>query len=468
MEISEIKKIQRDLESKKYSCQDLIKARLEKAKDNALNSCISVLEDSALKEAKLIDDKLSKWEKLTDLEWVPFWVKDVFLVQDTKSTGWSKILEHYWSPYTATVVDKIQKKWWILIVKENNDSFWHGSTTENSHFWATKNARNPELVAWWSSGWSAVNVAADITTFSIWEDTWWSIRQPAWYNGVVWLKPTYGSVSRYGCMAYASSLDTVGPIAKSVEDIKIIMNFIWWRDDKDRTSIDFEDIKLNETLDFSKVKIWYYKSFLESESLDSDIKQSIMSTFDKLKNKWAQIEELDFFDDQLVVATYYILAMAETASNLSRIDWIKYWYRSKDSKKLNDLYLNSRFEWFSKETQKRIISGNQVLSEWFSDKYYAKAIIARSKIIDKFKENFKKVDFIISPVTPNKIPKIWESLDDPISMYMSDIYTVWFSLWKTPTIVIPSDSPTGIQITWWVWKDSDLINFTYHLNKELT
>lgn len=466
MKHSTITSIHKDYLSGKYSCEDLIKEKLKKAKENVLNSCVLVLEDTAIKQAKLVDEKIKSGKKLKDLEWIPFGIKDTFLVQDTLTTWSSKILENYKAPYTATVVERLLDQGAILIAKENNDAFGHGSTTENSHFWPTKNAIDPTLVAGWSSWWSAANVKADITTFSIGEDTWWSIRQPAGYNQVVGFKPTYGTVSRYGCMAYASSLDTVWPIAKSVADIHLIMNAISGKDSHDFTSIDYDKLSLEslEDFDFSKVKIWYYKSFMESKALDKDIKQSIESVFDMIKEKWATVKELSFFNDELLIATYYIIAMAETASNLSRIDGIKYGYRKSGVEDLKSLYEETRFFGFSEETKRRIISWNQVLSQWFLDKYYTKALVAREKLIEHFKKDFSEVDFILSPVTPQLPPKIWTTLDDPLAMYMSDIYTVGFSLGKLPTISLPLRSPTGIQITGNYAKDTDLLKFAYNLD----
>lgn len=466
MKTSSIQSIHQDYLSGKYSCESFIKEKIKKAKENTLNSCLLVFEDSAIKQAKLVDKKIKAWKKLKDLEGIPFGAKDTFLVEDTITTWSSMILENYTAPYTATVIQRLLDQWAILIAKENNDAFGHGSTTENSHFWPTKNAKDPTLVAGWSSWWSAANVSVDITTFSIGEDTGWSIRQPAGYNQVVWLKPSYGSISRYGCMAYASSLDTVGPIAKSVIDIDIIMDVIAGKDEKDFTSIEYKKGKLEdlEWFDFSKVKIGYYKSFLESSALDSEIKSSIESTFTKLKEKWATIKALDFFNDELLIATYYIIAMAETASNLSRIDGIKYGYRKNDTQDLKSLYEDTRYEWFSEETKRRIISGNQVLAQGFLDKYYTKALIAREKLIEHFKKDFEEVDFIISPVTPQKAPKIWTTLKDPVAMYMSDIYTVGFSLGKLPTISLPLQSPTGIQITWDYTKDASLLKFAHNLD----
>lgn len=466
MKTSSIQSIHQDYLSGKYSCESFIKGKIKKAKENTLNSCLLVFEDSAIQQAKLVDKKIKAWEKLKELEWIPFWAKDTFLVQDTITTWSSMILEKYRAPYTATVIQRLLDQWAILIAKENNDAFWHGSTTENSHFWPTKNAIDPTLVAGWSSWGSAVNVSADITTFSIGEDTGWSIRQPAGYNQVVWLKPSYGSVSRYGCMAYASSLDTVGPIAKSVSDIDIIMDAIAGKDQKDFTSIEYKKGKLEdlEWFDFSKVRVGYYKSFLESSALDTEIKSSIESTFAKLKEKWATVKALDFFNDELLIATYYIIAMAETASNLSRIDGIKYGYRKADADDLKSLYEDTRYAGFSEETKRRIISGNQVLAQWFLDKYYTKALIAREKLIKHFKKDFEEVDFIISPVTPQKAPKIGTTLKDPVAMYMSDIYTVGFSLGKLPTISLPLQSPTGIQITWDYTKDALLLKFAHNLD----
>ncbi|AHB41512.1 aspartyl/glutamyl-tRNA amidotransferase subunit A [candidate division SR1 bacterium RAAC1_SR1_1] len=466
MKTSTISSIHEDYLSGKYSCEDFIKEKLKKAKDNTLNSCILILEDSALQQAKLVDQKIKSGKKLKDLEGIPFGVKDTFLVKDTITTGSSMILENYRAPYTATVVEKLLDQGAILIAKENNDAFGHGSTTENSHFGPTKNAIDPTLVAGGSSGGSAANVSADITTFSIGEDTGGSIRQPAGYNQVIGLKPTYGAVSRYGCMAYASSLDTVGPIAKSVSDIQLIMNAVAGKDEKDFTSISYKKHSLEslETFDFSKVKVGYYKSFLESEALDPEIKKSIETVFSKLQEKGATVKELTFFNDELLIATYYIIAMAETASNLSRIDGIKYGYRHADVQDLKSLYEETRFFGFSEETKRRIISGNQVLSQGFLDKYYIKALIAREKLIEHFKKDFEAVDFILSPVTPKTPPKIGTTLDDPLAMYMSDMYTVGFSLGKLPTISLPLHSPTGIQITGDYSKDNELLKFAYNLD----
>lgn len=466
MKTSMIESIHKDYLSGKYSCESFIREKIRKAKENTLNSCLLVLEDSAIQQAKAVDKKIKEWQRLRDLEGIPFGAKDTFLVQDTITTGSSMILKDYKAPYTATVIQRLLDQWAILIAKENNDAFWHGSTTENSHFWPTKNARDPKLVAGGSSWWSAANVGADITTFSIGEDTGWSIRQPAGYNKVVWFKPSYGAVSRYGCMAYASSLDTVGPIASSVKDIQMIMDVIGGKDKKDFTSIEYRKQQLDdlESLDFSKVRIGYYKSFLESAALDKEIKKSLEDMLHKLKEKWAKIKELNFFNDELLIATYYIIAMAETASNLSRIDGIKYGYRKPEAEDLKSLYEDTRYFGFSEETKRRIISGNQVLAQGFFDKYYTKALIARQKLMDHFRKDFDAVDFVISPVTPNKPPKIGTTLDDPLAMYMSDIYTVGFSLGKLPTISMPLGSPTGVQITWNYAKDAELLKFAHSLD----
>jgi len=449
------------------SVSKVVAEHMKLTKENALRSCLEILKQNPLDMAYQVEQKLKNKQPIKQLEGIPFGVKDAFLVEWTKSTWGAKILENYQSPYTATVVKKLLDEWAILIAKENLDQFGHWSTTENSYFGPTYNAKFPNKVAGWSSGGSAANVASGVTVFSIWEDTGGSIRQPAWYNGVVGFKPSYGKVSRYGVQWYSPSLDTVWPIAKTVKDVAIVMNAISGKDKHDMTSVEHKpvDIENIEKYDFKNKKIGYYKSFMEYKWLDPDIKKSIEETFSLLKDKWAKIEELDFFDGKSLVATYYVIAMAETASELARLDGIKYGYRSKEAKTWRDVYMKTRGEWFSEETKSRIVLWNQILSQGFSSKYYQKALLARQKFIDHFKKDFEKVDFIISPVTPMKVPNIGETMDDPIAMYMSDLYTVGFSLWKLPTLSLPANSPTGIQITWAYNTDNEVIKFGYNLDK---
>ncbi len=450
--MSEILKIHERYLDWTLTCVQLIKEKLALAKKNEKNSCVLVFEKEAIDRAKLVDEKIQKKEKLLPLEGIPFGAKDTFLVKGTVATGAAPILEDYTAPYTATVIQKCLDAGAILVCKENCDAFGHGSSTENTFWGATKNAHDDSLVAWGSSGGGAVNVASGVTTFSIGEDTGGSIRQPAGYNKIYGLNVSYGRVSRYGCMAYASSLDTVGPFARSTEDIRIVLDVIAGKDAKDPTTLEYKDMDVllkRPYGDLRGLTFGYYTSFLESEALDPDIKKWFITFLKKIEKSGAKVEQLDFFDDELLVATYYTIAMAETSSNLSRIDGVKYGARKeKKGSSLQDIYLDSRDTWFSPETKRRIVVWNQVLSQGFADKYYQKALLGRKQIQEKFSQDFKKVDYILSPMTPISVPKIGEVMDDPVAMYMSDVYSVCFSLGGLPTLALPLATVTGIQISW--------------------
>jgi aspartyl-tRNA(Asn)/glutamyl-tRNA(Gln) amidotransferase subunit A len=355
-------------------------------------------------------------------------------------------LKNYKSPYTATAIQKLLDAGAIPLVKENCDSFGHGSSSENTIFGAVKNALDPTLVAGGSSGGSAVNVAKGYTAFSIGGDTGGSIRQPAGYNHIYGFKPTYGRISRFGLMAYASSTDCVGPLAKSIEDIRIVLNVMSGKDPKDQTSITSNEIS-EESIATSAVKtIGYFKNFIESDAIDAQIKADFLATIEKLKAKGIEVKELDFFKSDILVSTYYTLAMAETASNLSRLDGTNYGNRI-EAENLIESYAVTRSENFSEETKRRIVGGNQVLSQGFSDEIYLKGLALRDQISENFSEDFKEVDIILSPVTPNTPPKIGDSLKDPLAMYLSDAYTVGFSLGQLPTLTVPQGTSTGLQIT---------------------
>jgi aspartyl-tRNA(Asn)/glutamyl-tRNA(Gln) amidotransferase subunit A len=310
-----------------------------------------------------------------------------------------------------------------------------------------KNAINPNLVGGGSSGGSAVNVAKDFTVFSIGGDTGGSIRQPAGYNNVYGFKPTYGRISRFGLMAYASSTDCVGPIAKSIEDIRIVLNVMSGKDVKDQTTYQSEEISKENILNSDEIKtVGYFKNFLENDAIDAQVKSDFLASIEKIKAKGIQVKELDFFESDTLVSTYYTLAMAETASNLSRLDGTNYGNRIEGDT-LKDTYSITRSENFSEETKRRIVGGNQVLSQGFSDEIYLKGLNLRDQIGKSFEKDFKEVDIILSPVTPNSPPKIGESLKDPLAMYLSDAYTVGFSLGQLPTITVPQGTETGLQIT---------------------
>ncbi|MBW4361653.1 amidase [Flavobacterium taihuense] len=443
---SQIKKIHQQLVSKQITCTALVQEKLDLLKQNTYNSVNSLLDTLALDLAAKVDAKIAKGETIGLLEGIPFGIKDVFMLQGTYTTASSDLLKNYKSPYTATAIQKLLDAGAIPLVKENCDSFGHGSSSENTIFGAVKNAIDPTLVAGGSSGGSAVNVAKEYTIFSIGGDTGGSVRQPAGYNHIYGLKPTYGRISRYGLMAYASSTDCVGPLAKSVEDIRIVLNVMSGKDTKDQTSITSTEIS-EDAIATSNVKtIGYFKNFVESDAIDAQIKADFLASIEKIKAKGIEVKELDFFKSDILVSTYYTLAMAETASNLSRLDGTNYGNRI-EAENLIETYAVTRSENFSEETKRRIVGGNQVLSQGFSDEIYLKGLALRDQISENFSKDFEAVDIILSPVTPNTPPKIGDSLKDPLAMYLSDAYTVGFSLGQLPTLTVPQGTSTGLQIT---------------------
>jgi aspartyl-tRNA(Asn)/glutamyl-tRNA(Gln) amidotransferase subunit A len=443
---SQIKKIHQQLVSKQITCTALIQGKLDLLKQNTYNSVNSLLDTLALDLAAKVDAKIENGETIGLLEGIPFGIKDVYMVQGTYTTASSELLRNYKSPYTATAIQKLLDAGAIPLVKENCDSFGHGSSSENTIFGAVKNAIDSTLVAGGSSGGSAVNVAKEYTVFSIGGDTGGSIRQPAGYNHIYGFKPTYGRISRFGLMAYASSTDCVGPLAKSIEDIRIVLNVMSGKDPKDQTSISSSEIS-EEAIATSAVKtIGYFKNFIESDAIDGQIKADFLASIEKIKAKGIEVKELDFFKSDILVSTYYTLAMAETASNLSRLDGTNYGNRI-EAENLIETYAVTRSENFSEETKRRIVGGNQVLSQGFSDEIYLKGLALRDQISENFSKDFQEVDIILSPVTPNTPPKIGDSLKDPLAMYLSDAYTVGFSLGQLPTLTVPQGTSTGLQIT---------------------
>lgn len=444
---SQIHKIHRQLINQEITCTELVEKKLDLLRFNTHNTVNSLLDKSALELAKKVDIKIKNGVEIGLLEGIPFGIKDVYMLQGTYTTASSNLLKNYKSAYTATVIQKLLDAGAIPLVKENCDSFGHGSSSENTIFGAVKNAINPALVGGGSSGGSAVNVAKEYTIFSIGGDTGGSIRQPAGYNKVYGLKPTYGRISRYGLMAYVSSTDCVGPIAKSIEDVRIVLNAMSDKDLKDQTTYQSENIAASAILNADKIKtVGYFKNFIESDAIDPQIKSDFLTSIEKIKAKGIKVKELDFFASDTLVATYYTLAMAETASNLSRLDGTNYGQRIEGNN-LKDSYSITRSENFSEETKRRIVGGNQVLSQGFSDEIYLKGLNLRDQISESFEKDFQEVDIIISPVTPANPPKIGDSLKDPLAMYLSDAYTVGFSLGQLPTLTIPQGTATGLQIT---------------------
>lgn len=463
---SQIRKLHELLKSGKITSKELIKSKLDLLGRNTHNTVNYLLDNLALNLAEKVDEKLAAGQEIGLLEGIPFGIKDVYLLEGTPATASSAILKSYVSPYTASAIQKLLDAGAIPVAKENCDCFGHGSSSENTVFGPVLNAIDIERVAGGSSGGSAVNVALGYTVFSIGGDTGGSIRQPAGYNGIYGLKPTYGRVSRYGLMAYASSTDCVGPFAKSPEDIRIVLNAISGVDFRDNTT--FESVPVPEPLakeieGCSKMRVGYYKSFIESSALDSQIREEFMELIRRLEAKGVEVSELDFFDGNILVSAYYAIAMAETASNLSRLDGTNYGARAHE-KNLRESYAVTRSENFTEETKRRIVGGNQVLSQGYSEAIYIKANKIRRKIEESFESDFKRVNIILSPVSPGKVPKVGETLKDPLSMYLSDAYTVGFSLGGLPAMTTPVALSTGLQITAAKNGEGDILKFAEYLN----
>ena len=379
----------------------------------------------------------------------------------------SKILENFVPQYDAEAVVKLQEAGAVMIGKTNMDEFAMGSTTETSAYGVTKNPRNPEHVPGGSSGGSAAAVAADECFFALGSDTGGSIRQPASYCGVVGMKPTYGTVSRYGLVAYGSSLDQIGPLCKDVTDCATIMEIIASHDLKDSTSVERKDTDFTSALvdDVKGMRIGIPKDYF-GEGLDPDVKASVLNAVEVLKAKGAIVEEFDLSLVEYAIPTYYTIAAAEASSNLERFDGVKYGYRAKDYEGLHNMYKKTRSEGFGPEVKRRIMLGSFVLSSGYYDAYYLKALRVKALIKKAFDEAFAKYDVIIGPAAPTTAPKLGSSLSDPIKMYLSDIYTISVNLAGLPGMTVPCGTdknglPVGMQLIGNCFEEKKLIQTAY-------
>lgn len=451
--------------NKTVTATRLVQDALAKAEFfKSYNIFTSIYEEEALKRAAEIDARIAKGENVGKLAGVPFVAKDNYLVKGTKTTASSHILEPFVAPVTSTVVKQLEDEGAILIGKVNLDSFAHGSSTENSYFGPTLNAYDNTRVAGGSSGGSAVAVALDIVEFATGSDTGGSIRQPASFNGVYGLKPTYGATSRYGVVSMASSLDTDGFFTKTPEDMDLLMSICAKRDEKDLTTLpDF----YNETSAKEVKKIGVIKDF-DNDSVDPEIRACLKEKCDELAKKGYEIVELDMPTLKHALAVYYIICPAEIASNLSRYDGIRYGLRSDKAVSLDEIYGNTRNEGFMKENKRRIMIGNFVLSSGFYDAYFLKAAKARTLIINEYAKAFEKCDFILTPVAPNPAFKLGEKVNDPIAMYFEDVMSVPINLAGIPGLAIPagkteSGLPIGLQLLGPRRSDKQLIEFAKEL-----
>ncbi|HVN47740.1 MAG TPA: Asp-tRNA(Asn)/Glu-tRNA(Gln) amidotransferase subunit GatA [Bacteroidota bacterium] len=444
--------IHAELESGRASCESITSeylAAIEKTK--SLNALLAVFPERSLEQARVVDKKLQSGNA-GSLAGMVMTIKDVICIQDAQVTCGSKILENFSSLYDATVIEKLRAADAIVVGKNNMDEFAMGSSTENSAFGRVKHPLDESRVPGGSSGGCAVAVAAGMSTTSLGSDTGGSIRQPASFCGVVGLKPTYGRVSRFGLVAYASSFDTIGPFALTTKDVARVLHVIAGYDAKDSTSANVPVPNFLSALDknIQGLRVGIPKEYFD-KALDGEIRQAIETKIDVLKSNGAEIIEVSLPHTEYTIAVYYILATAEASSNLARFDGVRYGYRSEEVHDLQEMYVKSRSQGFGSEVKRRIMLGTYVLSSGYYDAYYRKGQKVRRLIKQDFDQAFQQVDCLITPTAPSTAFKAGEKANDPLQMYLSDIYTTSANLAGIPGISIPCGNdcqglPIGLQI----------------------
>ncbi|MEK4970784.1 Asp-tRNA(Asn)/Glu-tRNA(Gln) amidotransferase subunit GatA [Niallia circulans] len=445
--------LQELLHKKEISVSDLVKESYSRIKDvdEKVQAFLTLDEENALSKASELDSKLVNGEYSGSLFGMPIGIKDNIVTKNLRTTCSSRILENFQPIYNATVIDKLQAAGAITIGKLNMDEFAMGSSTENSYYQKTKNPWNLETVPGGSSGGSAASVAAGEVLFSLGSDTGGSIRQPAAFCGVVGLKPTYGRISRFGLVAFASSLDQIGPITRTVEDNAFLLNAISGVDPMDSTSANVEvpDFTKGLTGDIKGMKIAVPKEYL-AEGVSEVVRQSVLDALKVLEKLGATWEEVSLPHSKYALATYYLLSSSEASANLSRFDGVRYGYRTDNAETLIDLYKRSRAEGFGDEVKRRIMLGTFALSSGYYDAYYKKAQKVRTLIKKDFEDVFEKYDVIVGPTTPTPAFKLGEKVDDPLTMYANDILTIPVNLAGVPGISVPcgfsNGLPLGLQI----------------------
>ena len=445
--------------------QEALDAVEKKEKD--VNSFVTVMRKEALEKAKEVQEKIDNGELTGPLAGVPVAIKDNMCTKGTLTTCSSKILRNFVPTYTAQAVANLEEAGAVIIGKTNMDEFAMGSTTETSAFGPTKNPWNTEHVPGGSSGGSCAAVAAEECSYALGSDTGGSIRQPSSFCGVTGIKPTYGTVSRYGLIAYGSSLDQIGPVAKDVTDCATILEVIASHDTKDSTSVEREDYDFTSALvdDVKGIKIGIPKDYF-GEGLDHEVKEAVLAAAKVLEQKGAIVEEFDLSLVEYAIPAYYTIACAEASSNLERFDGVKYGYRAKEYQGLHNMYKKSRSEGFGAEVKRRIMLGSFVLSSGYFDAYYLKALRTKALIKKAFDKAFEKYDIILGPAAPTSAPKLGESLSDPLKMYLGDIYTISVNLAGLPGISLPcgTDSkglPIGLQLIGDCFAEKKLIRTAY-------
>jgi len=460
-----VSELSKGLKNRDFSSIELTQHYLKRIDRSDLNAFITVTDELALSQARAADAKLASGSGSV-LTGIPYAHKDIFCTKGVKTSAGSKILDPFISPYDATLTHKLNMEGMVMLGKTNMDEFAMGSSNENSYYGPVKNPWDKKRVPGGSSGGSAAAVAARLSAFATGTDTGGSIRQPASLCGITGLKPTYGRISRYGMIAYASSLDQAGPITQSAEDAALVLNAMAGFDDKDSTSVnkDVPDYTENLNNSIKGLKIGIPKEYF-SEGLDDGIAKVILQSIKEFESMGATVEEVSLPNSAYAVPTYYIVAPCECSSNLSRLDGVRYGYRCDNPVDLNDLYLRSRSEGFGEEVKRRIMIGTYALSAGYYDAYYLKAQKVRQLISEDFKKVFQKVDVIMGPVSPTTAFEIG-AIKDSVSMYLADIYTLSVNLAGLPGISIPvgfsNNLPVGLQMIGNYWSEEILLN-TAHL-----
>ena len=470
-----VHELQQKLKSKELTIAEILESYCNRIneKEPEVEAFVTTYLEEAKAEAQKVQEKLDNGEDLGEYAGIPIGIKDNLCMKGTKTTCSSKMLENFVSPYDATVIEKLKDENIISLGKLNMDEFAMGSSTESSYFKKTKNPWNLNKVPGGSSGGSAAAVAANMVPWALGSDTGGSIRQPASLCGVVGLKPTYGLVSRYGLVAFASSLDQIGPITKDVRDSAMLLSLIAGHDEKDTTSEPIEKKDYTKALknDVKGLKIGVPKEFF-GEGINEEVKKELTKAIETYKELGAEVEEFSLDVAKYALATYYIIACAEASSNLGRFDGIRYGYRTPEYSNLKEIYKKSRSEGFGPEVKRRIILGTYVLSSGYYDAYYKKAQQVRTLVSNEFSKAFEKYDVILTPTSPVTAFNIGEKSNNPLEMYLADICTVSINIAGVPAISIPCgvDSegmPVGMQLIGNKFEEEKILNTAYTFEQKV-
>ena len=470
-----VHELKEKLDKKEITITEITKAYVDRIveKEQDVKAFVTTLTDEALEKAKEIEEKVNSGEIVSEYAGIPVGIKDNMCTKGIKTTCSSKMLENFVAPYDATVVEKLNNENLINLGKLNMDEFAMGTTTEHSAIKTTSNPWDLNKIPGGSSGGSAAAVAAGMVPWALGSDTGGSIRQPASMCGVVGLKPTYGLVSRYGLVAFASSLDQIGPITKDVKDAAILLNLISGHDEKDTTSINVDKKDYTKALknDVKGLKIGVPKEYFE-EGINPEVRQAVKDAIEEYKAMGAIVEEFSLPIAEYALATYYIIACAEASSNLGRFDGIRYGYRTPNFESLKDIFINSRTEGFGPEVKRRIILGTYVLSSGYYDAYYKKAQHVRTLIKNEFNKAFEKYDVLITPTAPNVSFNIGEKSNNPLELYMEDLCTVPINVAGVPAISVPcglsqDGMPIGMQIIGKHFDEETILNAAYTYEKKV-